>query len=723
MKRVNRRIIWIMLVFIVACSLVVGNAVYTMATGIHMRSGTNIKQSWTGAENQIKQVVADRGKIKDRSGNTIAEDLETYSIYAVVDPSRKIGDKIEYVKDVKNTANKLSTYLNMEVKDIEAILNRAIKQKQYQTEFGARGRNLQAAVKDEIKALNLPGIEFTKSSIRYYPSGKFASTLIGFASYDETENRQVGRMGLESFMDKKLKGVNGIERYKQTISGARLGSKYVEKQAVDGNDVNLTIDKNVQLALESALASTMTDFNCERAWAVIMEVETGRILGWSGYPTFDLNEKENIESYLDLPSSFAFEPGSTMKSLTYAAAINEGVYNGDALISSSPFHWYYDGNTDSIVRASTPQAGYPTIRNALNKDWGMISYDTALIYSANSGVLELLINGLKPSVFEDYLDRFGLFKKVGVYGVDEATGEKNYTYPIEKLTTSFGQGSSITMLQMLQAYSAIFNDGKMVKPYYVDSVVNPYNGEILYKGKTEITGEPIKASTAHQMVDLLDKVVNLPTGTGRKYAMDDVRVVAKTGTAEIAENGKYNSSIYINSVMAAAPKDDPKIMMYYAFESDQYLTYTGDNFKQAFREALVAANAMGQTTHTTNDNSYARWQEYKMPSITNHSINYANQKLNGMDINLIMIGNGNSVVKQYPRPTEAIITKQNIFIVTEGDKVTMPNMNGWTLKDVMTFRELTGIKIVINGSGSVVSQSLAAGSIINSDSEIMIELK
>lgn len=722
MKRANRKIVWIMSVIAIACSLVVGNAIYTMATGTHLRSGVNIKESWTGAENQINEVVADRGKIKDRNGNTIAEDLETYSIYAIVSSSRKSGDEIQYVKNVDKTAKQLAPYLNMEETEIASILQRAIDHDQYQTEFGARGRNLKSAVKEEIESLELPGIEFSKSSVRYYPSGKFASTLIGFATYDENENRQVGQMGLEAFMDQKLKGVNGIERYKQTISGAQLGSKYVEKQAVDGNDVNLTLDKNVQLALESALAQTMTDFNCKRAWAIIMECETGRILGWSGYPTFNLNEKEDIESYLDLPSSFNFEPGSVMKAFTYAAAINEGVYDGDALVQTGTFNWYYDAENDDIVRTNEAQPGYWSIHDALGKNWGMISFDKALTYSANTAICQLLADYLDPDVFESYLDRFGFFKEVGVYGVSEGTGEKNFTYPVEKLTTGFGQGSSVTALQLMQAYSAIFNEGKMVKPYYIDSVVNPYNGEVLYKGKTEITGEPITADTAAQMVELLDAVVNSEDGTGRKYAMDDVRVIAKTGTAEIAENGKYNASVYINSVMAAAPKDDPKIMMYYAFESDQYLTYTGDNFKQAFREALVAVNAMGGVTHDESDNSYTNWQEYSMPAIVNHSLDYANQKLEGMDVNIVMIGNGSSVVKQYPKAQEAIITKQNIFVVTEGDNIVMPNMNGWTLKDVMTFQELTGIEIKVSGSGSVTAQNVAQGATINSESDISVTL-
>lgn len=146
MKRANRKIVWIMSVIAIACSLVVGNAIYTMATGTHLRSGVNIKESWTGAENQINEVVADRGKIKDRNGNTIAEDLETYSIYAIVSSSRKSGDEIQYVKNVDKTAKQLAPYLNMEETEIASILQRAIDHDQYQTEFGARGRNLKSAV-------------------------------------------------------------------------------------------------------------------------------------------------------------------------------------------------------------------------------------------------------------------------------------------------------------------------------------------------------------------------------------------------------------------------------------------------------------------------------------------------------------------------------------------------------------------------------------------------
>lgn len=259
-KRANRTLTTIMMICIIVTCLVLMNVLYTMITKTHLRSGVVVTDYSNSAEKKL--ITASRGMIYDRNKEIIAQDVDTYTIYAILDPSHTgIGDVPEYVSDAKLISEKLAPMVNMSVDEMMEYFEIAQANNMYQTEFGLKGKNLSTAQKEAIDALELPGIEFTKSSQRFYPNGKFASYLIGYAQYDEEEQRVVGKMGVESMLDEYLKGQDGEERYNSSASGTVLpGSKYVTSEAVNGNDVYLTIDRNVQVALEKCMEATMKDF-------------------------------------------------------------------------------------------------------------------------------------------------------------------------------------------------------------------------------------------------------------------------------------------------------------------------------------------------------------------------------------------------------------------------------------------------------------------------------
>lgn len=718
-KRSNRTLKHIIFICSIITALILSNVIYTMITRTHLRTGTAVLKY--GSENEkSRALTASRGYIFDRSGEIIAQDETTYTMYAILNSSHLgIGGTAEYVMDPKMTAEKIAPILKLEVDDVLGSLEKAMASGRYQTEFGLAGKSLSTTQKEAIDALELPGISFTKSSQRYYPTGKFASNLIGFAQYDETEKRIVGKMGLEAYMDEHLKGVDGEERYQSTALGTSIpGSKHVISNAQNGNDVYLTIDKNVQVALEKTMEDTMEAFDSQRAWGIIMEVETGRILGYSAYPTFDLN-KRDIEEYVDVPSQKIYEPGSVMKAITYAAAIDSGNYPANKTFESGAFHMGIDANGNATRVSSN---GESVIKDALGKDYGVITFEEGFARSSNIAICDMLTKYFPTDIFSDYLDRFGFFKKVGMEGVQEGTGTKVFNYPIEKLTTGFGQGSTVTAMQMVQAFSALFNDGKMVKPYYIDKVLNSYTKDVVDENTTEVVGEPISKETSQQIISLMDDVVNKEHGTGfYRFHMDDVEVIGKTGTGELIENGKYSTSMYTNSFMGAAPADDPKIMMYYAFESADIKYSEGDYFKSAFRSALIAEGISGMSVEQNTTNT--SWQEYEMPSLINHSLNYVSEKTKSMNFNQVIIGDGSSIIKQYPEAGATAITKQNVFLLSDGANITMPNMSGWSRKDVLRFSEITGIVIGIEGSGNVSEQSVPEGETITNGQEINIILK
>lgn len=719
-KRANRTMSRIILICSVVACLVVSNVVYTMVTKAHFRSGTNV-EAYSSSKEQARTISAKRGTIYDHNKEIIAQDIDTYTIYAIMDSSHTgIGDTPEYVMDPKMTAEKLAPLLDMSVDEIMVYFETAQASDMYQIEFGLKGKALSTTQKEAIDALELPGIEFTKSSKRFYPTGKFASYLIGYAQYDENEQRLTGRMGIEEYLDDQLKGKDGEERYRASAAGTILpGSKHVTAQAVNGNDVYLTLDKNVQVALEKCLEGTMEEFKSQRAWGVVMEVETGKILGYSAYPTFDLNELD-IKEYLNVPSEYLYEPGSVMKMFTYASAIDSGNYPANQMFTSDVFYMGIDadGNPTRVASEADAQG---TIYDALGTKHGTISFEDGFALSSNIAICEMLTKYLPTNIFENYLDKFGFFKKVGMAGVNEQAGVKNFTWPIEKLTTGFGQGSNVTAMQMMQAASALFNDGNMMKPYYIDKIVNSNTGEVVEQGTPEVVGTPVSKETADQMKELMYRVVNDKIGTGYyRFHMDDVEVIGKTGTGEIATDGKYGKNTYVNSFMAAAPYDDPKVMMYYVFESGDITYSNGEYFKSAFRQALIAAGVSGDNE---NNETKTTWEEYDMPTLINHSLTYALEKLSSISSNTIIIGDGTSVIKQYPEAQDKVTTKQNVFLLTDGSTITMPEMKDWTLKDVKQFAAITNLNVTWEGSGCVSEQNIKAGDVLTAESELHLVLK
>lgn len=721
-KKANRSIKRIIFVTGIIGALVVANVLFTMITHQHFHSGIDVLAFRGEDYYRTNTLSASRGFIRDRNNEIIAQDVDTYNIFAILDENRLgIKDAPAYVVNVEDTAAALAPKLNVDASVIEEALNNGKENKAYQVEFGNSGKNLSKEVKEQIDALGLPGIEFTQTTNRIYPTGKFASHLIGYALPDQETGAIVGKMGMEAFFNDELTGTDGSESYDISAEGAVIpGTKHLDQQAVNGNDVYLTLDRNVQLALETCLQGTMDEFGARRAWGMIMEVETGKILAWSSYPTFDLNERD-IEDYLNVPSAYAYEPGSVMKGFTYASAIDNGVYAGDNTFYTEKFYMGYDAANDKLFRASTPGGAISDvpIRDALEKNMGTISFDIGFMKSSNIAICELLANYLSPSVFETYLDKFGFFKQVGTYGLDsEASGTKNYQWPSDKFSTGFGQASSVTALQLMQGYTAIFNDGKMMKPYFVDRIVNPYSGEATYSSQPQVVGQPISEETSKQMIDLMHDVVTNDAGTAHgRYRMDDIDLIAKTGTGEIFSD---NEGYYTNSIMAAAPYDDPKIMMYYAFESRDVLMFHGNFFKQAFKEAMVASHYSAGGENTTE---YGNYKEYEMPGLTNHTLSYMDEKLYDMAVNKVIIGDGSSVIKQYPEAGETIISGQNIFLVTDGTTISMPNMIGWSKKDLSRFWEMTGIGITVDGFGVVTEQSVSAGDTIDKYSEVKVTLK
>jgi len=715
----------------VACA-VAANVFLVTIGKYHLWSGTDLGAYASSASTKTATLQARRGTIYDRNGSVIAQDVQSYNIICYLNKNRVgIGNRPAYVDDLVTTAQVLSEALGMDAVEVYDTLSSKQMEGKYQTELGSKGRNLSKETKDWIESHDLNGVEFVSTVSRQYPVGTFASYLIGYATSNNEENLLTGKMGVELTLNDELTGVNGTKTYQADKNGYILpGMKSEVVEAVNGNDVILTLDQSLQETLESAFEMTAEIFNTERIWGSIMEIDTGKILAWGQSPGFDLNERV-IDDYNNFGSQFGYEPGSTMKVFPYAAALETGRYDYSSLVDSTDFCYAQKGGVPYRVPCGSPgQIG--RITNAgTEKHWGMVDYDHGLIYSSNTVTASLMTSLISPSIYKEYLEKFGFFQKVDTDGIAEISGTWTYNYPSEKLALSYGQGSTVTMLQMMQAYSAIFGNGKMVKPYFIDEIRSSYNSsEVLYKAETEIAGEPISQETAEYLQSVLYRVINDEDGTGKHYRIDETELIGKTGTAQIASGGSYSNSQTIASIMLALPANNPKYMIYYAFQGDydRNAHYKTEPIKTVIRKVAQLYN-LTDSLNVEMDGTQVKVEirDEIMPELMNHSVDYALKKCTDLGLNALVFGEGNEVIFQMPEGGKSVVTGDRIFLLTDQNQLIMPDMTGWSRSDVTAFWTLANktiqLGIKMDGYGVVINQNIPAGTVIHDTAELSVNLE
>ena len=718
MKRSNGKLRFLYIILGVFTLAIIANVVIVTIGHVHLRSMTYLDDYIYSVSNVEETIFASRGSIFDANGITVAQDENTYDIICYLDENRlSNGKDIAYVDNPSFTANALAPILGMEASDIYDILTS--NSNLYQVELGANGRNLSQNQVDQIKQIEgLHGIDFRKSYERYYPYGEsFSPQLIGFAQSDNT-GKLVGKLGLEAYLDDELSGTDGYHSYQQDKNGYVLPGMYDETvDAVDGYDVYLTLDVSIQEALNTCLQSTMENKNASRAWGAVVEINTGKILAWGQTPSFNPNEPKSNDVQVNYGSQLAYEPGSVMKAVIYSAAMDLGVYDGSAIFDSSPYCY-----TDGAKRTySNDPLG--CIYNVSHLDWGNIELDYGLIYSSNVATATLLSSYVGIDNFEKYIEKYHIYQDVNTDGIDEIPGFTNYGLsPVDCITATYGQGSSTTMLQLLQIYTAIFGNGEMLKPYIIDKIVDPNNDKIIYQGNRTVVSTPISESTANQMKDLLRRVVSDEAGTCKHYEAKTVNVMGKTGTSEIPMDGTYSETDSIISCMLGFPYEDPKYMVYYAYISPETVYY---NYDIKPIPDLIDRIALleGINIEEEGNQGEKAINKYEMPNLINKNYEDVIGLLDEYSSKVIKIGNGTKVVKQYPEVGDDIYTNQRVFLLTDENEITLPDFIGWTRKEIISYWNLTNLPITMDGYGVAYEQSMPADTVVDGSTEIIIKLR
>ena len=663
--------------------------------------GINLK-SFANKRNTKKETLyALRGNIYDVNGDVLAQTINSYTIIAYLDESRSKDSKVPlHVVNKEDTAEKLATVLDMSKEQILERLNK----KAYQVEFGSKGKGLTELQKEAIENLNLSGIDFITTHKRYYPNNNFLSYVIGYTSSDENGNMK-GLMGIEKQYDEKMTGTNGFVKYQKDLNGYKFpNSNEIRKEKIDGNDVYLTIDSNVQMSLETAINKAQNESSANWIVAVVADAKTGKILGSATSPSFNPNTKD-IKNYLNPLVSYTYEPGSVMKTYSYMAALE-----------NNPTWDPYNTNCET----GPYEIGDDTVRDWNKTGWGLIPYSRGYTLSSNTCVANMIKNYLSKQKLMDYYKKLGFGQKTNIDLPNEYTGKVKFKYDVEVVNAGFGQGITTTPIQQIKALTAISNNGVILNPYIVSKTVNSSTKEVTYKAAVKEGEKVASTETINKIKDLMYRVVNSDSSetTGSKYKMDGYDLIGKTGTAQIVNprtgkyyDGKYD---YITSFSGMYPKDDPKVILYVAFQRSYNSNVLPQTVQTIVRDTAKYLGIFEEAPEINKEVT-----TYKLGSYKNKTTESVKQTLDALGASYVIFGDGNKVISQYPNKNSKVSTKDKVFIFTNGT-ITMPDLTNYSVKEADVVLSKLGIKHTINASGYIGYQSVSAGTVINSDTEVTL---
>lgn len=708
---------------------------FAIIIGTDTKFGHNLSTEASEVYQKEVTVQAKRGTIYDRNGVALAEDSTTYSIYAIISTSyvSSTGEKL-YVK--KSQYEKVAEILNEKLGiDKNEVLSQLKQDGLFQVSFGSSGSGLsystKLAIETAMDEAGIKGIGFTSTPGRMYPNGVFASQFLGLTQLKENKDGTsslVGTSGLEAALDDILSGTDGKVIYQKDKNGnLLLGTETTVKQAIDGKDVYTTLSEPLQSYLESQMDIFQNEAQGTYASATVVNAKTGEILATTQRPTYNAQtldgySEDNLKTWNSLLYQNYYEPGSTMKVMTLASAIDDGVFNPNEVIST----------INGITVADT------TI-NDWNVNEGMTSvqyltYAQGFAWSSN-----VAMTSLEQKMGNDkwltYLSRFKFGYPTRFGMLNEDSGLLPSDNEVTVAMSSFGQGIGVTQVQMLRAFTAISNGGVMLEPQFISQIYDS-NTNSTRVATSEVVGNPVSEDAADQTLDYMVTVGTdsqygtLYNGTtGQPYIqVGDYSVAVKSGTAQIAasaeDGGGYltGDNDYIYSVVAIVPSDDPEFIMYVTLQqpSEQFRAmYWQDVINPVLERAMMIKDTLTSTAVTGTDKE----TEYTLKDYIGENPGDTAQELRDNLVQPVVVGSGSKIKKISKKVGSNLSANEQILLWT-GNLETVPDMYGWTKENVEKFAKWTGIKITFKGSdsGTVTKQSVESETDIDGVKKITITL-
>lgn len=642
---------------------------------------------WT-SESTIRPI---RGMILDRNGAVLAQSATAYTVCA---SPRQVKDPIRF-------AELLAPVLDMEEETIRKRVSDTSKggvtiKRQVSREVAQQIKSMRAA-HSASGSKALAGLYLEEESKRYYPMGAFASQLIGLTTIDG-----VGQAGLESALDNYLSGKNGRILGEIDGKGRELGygvSEYVP--AVDGGAVTLTIDASIQSFCEQAAREAISVNHAKAVRILAMKPDTGEILAMVNKPDYDLNNppRDDVSKLTELMRNRiltdAYEPGSTFKILTSAAALNEG------LVSVN--EGFYCSGTTYIDGSRVRCWGDPH---------GAESFAQALQNSCNPVFVEM---GLRLGIerFYDYLDAFGIGRTTGVDIPGEAGGiviSESVVKRVDLARIGFGQSVAVTPVQLLSAACSVINGGRLMKPYVIREIADG-NGDVIEQGSPKVISNPITEETSSTMRMLLEKVVS--EGGGKNARVTGYRVGGKTGTAQVYVDGVVSSDTHIGSFLGFAPADDPQIALLVIVEEADVAVDFGSQTAAPFARDILekSLNYLGIPPQLDEEPPI----ETIVPEVTGMTVEEAKSLLKENGLDCVMDGPGTKVIGQLPAGGAGISQGSLVMLyvdksvhLEDNNKVRVPDVSGMPVLEANKLLRSYGLEMRIEGGGIAVSQSPVA---------------
>lgn len=646
-----------LLLVVIFFAVAIGKMIYLQAfTGIVARKDLDKKR------HGIEKIQAKRGTILTSDNHKLSFDIEKYKI--IIDPSNIPEEKLEDVTDI------LSQTIPYDKQELRNKINeKREKNKKYLDLEIEITYEKEKKLKEKLKKLKIKEhwIFFNQFSQRYVIEDNAFESILGFLN---KENNPV--YGLEKVYDEYLKGIEGKARiYRPALGSLKnytlqsLIDYEVLEPAQEGHSIKLTIDSVVQYELDMVLKDTFDKFKAQSVMGVVIETQTGKVIAMDSFPK--AKDKSEIKNRVitDL-----FEPGSIFKPITISAAMEENLINKNTVISS-------DGNIKVKNRV---------IHDHDKTTVGSLTVEQIVAHSGNVALVK--IGQMIPTdKFYEYLKAFGLGQKTKIDTAYETHGKlfslKDFS-EVRKSNVSFGQGISMTQLQMIMALNATINGGKLLKPFIVDKVIDSNNNVIL-ENKTEILHNVISEKTSNQMREILEKVVT--TGTGKQASIEGYRIGGKTGTAQKAGPRGYEKGKYFSSFFAFIPAQSPKYS----------ILITVNEPKGAYYGAAVALPPVKVLIE--------RLIKYKglLPTLP-------------IENPQTPIQDSLPVVKKVPKDLQ--------YVKHQLELGYMPDLAGLSRKSVIKifpYSKYPNVKFV--GVGIVQSQSVHVGTLLNKDTQIILECR
>lgn len=566
----------------------------------------------------------ERGKILDATGAALAENVTAPTVIIVP----------RQVADPEITAKELANILGAPAEDVLETITRQ------QSSVMIRPHGIKISEKQEhaIRTLNLPGVYLAKDSKRHYPFGTYLSHVLGFTGIDNQ-----GLMGLEQFYDEKLKGKSGSLSFYSDAKGNRLDKiADIYTPPSDGFHLKTTIHAQVQAIMERELDLAALKYNPDGAMAIAVNPKTGGVLGMTTRPNFHPENYQDVDSNIfdrNLPIWSTYEPGSTFKIITLAAALEEN------LISLDDDDFY--------------DRGYVDVAGTHIHCWkrgghGHQSFLEVVQNSCNPGFVQLG-QLLGTERLFTYIDRFGFGTKTGVDLQGEGNGilfNPEKVGPLELATTSFGQGVSVTPIQQVMAVAAAINGGYLYEPYIAEEWIDPVTEEIIEKTRPNLKGQVISNETSAKVRSALESVV--AHGTGRPAYAEGYRVGGKTGTAQkVGPDGRYMQNNYIVSFIGFAPADDPEIVVYVAVDNPKNTIQFGGVVAAPIVGTIIedSLSVMGTERRTDGLEKEYQWPDEPLVEVPD-LIGLSPEELSKymIDLSVDINGNGEKIIDQEPKP-------------------------------------------------------------------------